>query len=839
MNRRRSWGTLDAYELVVLRTPPGKKVPESARPDRTEPEARKRGPRWRRFAWRRRGPSELAAASAAEAGPAEDVEPAEEPAEAKPDEGTRRRTYEAPRWRREPPFEDLFGLALSGGGIRSATFNLGLIQGLHRLGLLQAFHYVATVSGGGYVAGFWSAWQGRTGGDRWGRFPDRPAREAEPREVRHLREFSNFLKPRLLLLSFETGRLVAALVGAIVPSVVGALAVLLVGLYVWLGAAWGLFSDRVVVAVGGLALLTLLVHFAWELLWSFRPEEPRARARRWYWAFAAAALLFAGLAYGALWNILPLPFEHLLRPVRSLDATGPVLRTLLAPTLAWLFAGALLLGVRVALSRFAGGDISGRVRSGALDRAIARVLLCAAGWMALSGVWTLGLLLAGMGVAGVLAAFGTGGAGGALFGWSRRLLGVGQHHKPSGGKLWPRARPQLVKLIGYVTLAAFASAGASLIVFLTDRFGSVGLGSGLAAALVVVGFTLLFFEPHENGFHAFYRARLVRAFLGASNVQAPPRAPHGATAECEGDDVLFDCLPNRPLHLVCCTANDLWGDPLPTLHRGGESATLSRLAFQIGNHWSRPKDLPRMPSLGDAMTASAAAFNSHMGGLSMQLGQGATFLLAALGLRLGLWLPSPASDPSALGLFMRWLDRVATRIGAWLPGRLFLRELLGFSSAGSAWVHLSDGAHFENLALYELVRRHCRFILLSDCGADPDRAFDDFGNAVRRVREDFGVEIRIDISPLRPDEHGLSRQPAVAGDIQYGPNDNGILIYVKPARIGNEPPDVVHYAGRNRRFPHETTLDQFYDEAQWESYRRLGQHVVDSALAVLREEWER
>ena len=70
-------------------------------------------------------------------------------------------------------------------------------------------------------------------------------------------------------------------------------------------------------------------------------------------------------------------------------------------------------------------------------------------------------------------------------------------------------------------------------------------------------------------------------------------------------------------------------------------------------------------------------------------------------------------------------------------------------------VHLSDGAHFENLGLYELVRRHCRYVILSDCTADPEVAFDDLGNAFRRIREDFGVEIEIDIDPLRPGPDGF------------------------------------------------------------------------------------
>ncbi len=106
-------------------------------------------------------------------------------------------------------------------------------------------------------------------------------------------------------------------------------------------------------------------------------------------------------------------------------------------------------------------------------------------------------------------------------------------------------------------------------------------------------------------------------------------------------------------------------------------------------------------------------------------------------------------------------------------------------------VHLSDGAHFENLALYELIRRHCRYVLVSDCGADPTVAFDDLGNALRRIREDFGVEISLDVSPLRPGPDGRSRQHVAVGTIHYSPTDRGILLYVKPSITGDEPPDVL------------------------------------------------
>jgi hypothetical protein len=123
---------------------------------------------------------------------------------------------------------------------------------------------------------------------------------------------------------------------------------------------------------------------------------------------------------------------------------------------------------------------------------------------------------------------------------------------------------------------------------------------------------------------------------------------------------------------------------------------------------------------------------------------------------------------------------------------------------------------------------------VSDCGADPEVAFDDLGNAVRRVREDFGVEIELDLDPLRPNAQGLSRQHVAVGVVHYDQtSDVGILIYLKPTLTGDEPTDILQYRTRNQQFPHESTVDQFYDEAQWESYRRLGEHAARTVFRFL------
>ena len=181
------------------------------------------------------------------------------------------------------PPRDLFGLALSGGGIRSATFNLGLLQGLHELGLLGSFDYLSTVSGGGYVGGFWTAWRSRKANTGRGNFPDvvGSGAESESAEIHHLREFSNFLSPRLGVLSFDIGRLIVAILSSTLPALFAALSVLLIGTLSWLALAWLLMGDVPGVSVIGpdgwsritFIVATAVTYTVFEVLWRKRGEK--------------------------------------------------------------------------------------------------------------------------------------------------------------------------------------------------------------------------------------------------------------------------------------------------------------------------------------------------------------------------------------------------------------------------------------------------------------------------------------------------------------------------------------------------------------------------------------
>jgi hypothetical protein len=386
-----------------------------------------------------------------------------------------------------------------------------------------------------------------------------------------------------------------------------------------------------------------------------------------------------------------------------------------------------------------------------------------------------------------------------------------------GTGLLARLKPMLPQIVAYLAVVLMVVSTVALIVAfnLSDFTYSPPLTMAIASALVIV-LSLFLFNPNEIGLHTFYRARLARAYLGASNLDPSARRK---TEERKDDDIrLGEIDPRAPFHLICCAANDLASRELGSLHRGACSAVLSRVGLTVANNCRFWRDELPAPSLSAAVTASAAAFNPLMGGMSKKLGPAVTFLMAAFNLRLGLWLPGVSRTEPITKLEQR------------LIGLPFFKEMFGLATADGRHVHLSDGGHFENMALYELIRRHCRFIIASDCGADPDVGFNDFGNVVRRVRADFGVDIQIDLSPLRPDAKGMSRQAVVAGDIHYPEGDTGILLLFKPSTTGNEPADVAQYQTRNHAFPHESTGDQFYDEAQWEAYRRLGEHVAHAAF---------
>jgi hypothetical protein len=167
------------------------------------------------------------------------------------------------------------------------------------------------------------------------------------------------------------------------------------------------------------------------------------------------------------------------------------------------------------------------------------------------------------------------------------------------------------------------------------------------------------------------------------------------------------------------------------------------------------------------------------------------------------------------------------------------KEFFRRGRAKDTLLNLSDGGHHENLGIYPLLKRRCKVIIASDAGADPKFEMENLANIQRKARIDLGINIGLDLSDLRPDPEnkGYSKAYFVKGTIYYPEKDEkgnkltGTLFYVKTTMLGNEPEDLLAYQRANPTFPDETTADQFFNEDQFESYRKLGElageHVCD------------
>ncbi len=803
-------------------------------------------------------------------------------------------------WIQDQP-EELVGLALSGGGIRSSTFNLGLLQGLHFLKLLPMFDYLSTVSGGGYIGSWWSAWRKRFADKNPTEsradlkvFPTKRPDQPEPDEVRHLREFSNFLAPRWGLFETEMWIALIAVMFGLGPTLLTGVVVLAIAQMCWLVTTTHLslpntFWVLPFVVVAPLAAVLFFAEEAWR---KNRKSDQSKTPSTTYFGTAGFALILSCLIsfYGPRWvessdfwmhphgvsqvstagtwaswlqhlgietslsrSKEPIPNTTTLTGEFKFAVGGnategnataasgtTTINANLSPSpqkLSWHFSARLfevpaiwlVVGLAISVLRVWVGSSLPREcaakHSPAVDRVLLRLLALGVVFVAAGLLWELGVVLYRGGHLGK-ASIGAAGSGG-LFALMRNWLAQLQSNQQKDTK-WDALKPYVPQLLAYVTVALmYALVVAAVMTFLKDS------PSNWMFAWFVCWLCIAFalhLDPSEFGLHKLYRDRLTRAFLGASHPNAFDTETNSFVARKnrytdvrQNDDLPLTDLKSvkAPLHLVCCTANHLSGDQLSTLSRGARSAVLSCCGLSIGDRWAERPEI----SLGDAVTASAAAFNSLMGGVSIKLGPAVGFLMSVLNLRLGIWVASPGS---------------AKPQPRWFRGLLFLHEMFGLSDSSDqskSHVHLSDAGQFENMALYELIRRHCRYIIVSDCGADPYSTFEDFGNAVRRIREDFGVDIDIDLDPLRPGSDGKSKQHVAVGTIRFDPNgkdfDVGVLIFFKPALTGDESSDVTNYRALNPAFPHESTGDQFYDEAQWESYRRLGAHSVMAALGFM------
>ena len=356
-------------------------------------------------------------------------------------------------------------------------------------------------------------------------------------------------------------------------------------------------------------------------------------------------------------------------------------------------------------------------------------------------------------------------------------------------------------------------------------------------------------DINEFGLNAFYRSRLVRCYLGATR-KPSERNPQRFTQFDDDDDLKLASLnkvaaPGDPLsgpfHIVNCALN-LGGSSDLALHTR-HSANFTLTPLRCGsNYQSRDEQGDKtsamemgfrstevfgssdgQPTLGQAISVSGAAASPNMGYHTSPV---VAFLMTLFNLRLGWWFPNPR---------LRDNDTPSP----WFSLRYLVMELFGGADDHSKFLAISDGGHFENLAAYELIKRRCKVIIISDGECDPNLQFEGLGTLIRMCEVDFKATIKIDVGSIR---HGSdskwSTNRCAVGKITYHDEycnviGTGTFIYFKASMTGHEGTGIQQYQSTHITFPHESTADQFYGEDQFESYRALGRDIATATLKLV------
>ncbi|NKE63315.1 hypothetical protein FXN61_43975 [Lentzea sp. PSKA42] len=681
------------------------------------------------------------------------------------------------------PEELRVGIALSGGGIRSAAFNLGALQALEERGILHKAEHLAAVSGGNYIASALAISAAHTdpefenGKPLWGR--------GSPEE-RYLRQHTDYLAPG------HVGKLwmaASVVYGFVVNYLPFALCMVIAGrLGGWLLALLGLrLSD---LRLNGLHL----------------PES---------------AVVQALLGCGALFLLVVLLLVSWRRQVKDGDpgnygdsrAEGYAARLLIG-------AGVVLVVLTLPVLAELYGDASTAALSWLFDES-PETFQTTTGRIMIALVWLVVSLL--------LAA--------AALVLSRRL----------------RARRLML------VLSSLAGAGLLLVPLLSslEHATREGIDSpadalGLSAYVVIVLGMAVFVHNRRYSMHLFYRERLNSAFALRRTKDEKERI---VAEPIDYPEKLYftDCEAangSRTPNLVVCCAVNLTTDDVP-VGRFAESFTFEtkRSGGPLFGYYPT-RDLEQrggLPgthlTLPSIMAVSGAALSPLMGRFTYPP---LRFLMALTNVRLGVWIKNPLhrtwqpdGEDDETAPRRGWLVRAARSIRAgWLePGALYvLREALGGAKSSHRYIYLTDGGHWENLGVVELLRRRCTHVLCFDASCDQAGDGLDIGRAIALARSELSVDIELDPRPVLPDAEGMSTQMAVLGVVSYPPPNDvqpAQLVYAKAVLTSAATWDLHAFKARDGRFPNHSTSQQMFTDEQFEAYRTLGHEAGKQAADLL------
>ena len=623
---------------------------------------------------------------------------------------------------------------------------------------------------------------------------------------------------------------------------------------------------HVLVIGGAMTLAALAINWRNGTLYTDIP--PKKGFKNWYVRYMKAALIytFAAFLAGATAGLL-LPLLEVL--ARTLDEQAlPYVAATILPPLGMLIMIAAFI-VEVGLN---GRQITEAEREW-WGRLSATLMIGAILWtLAMATVIYVPALFLSLGVPLRVAL---------TSGWlSATAFGViaGRKGRPEGGPSLSTIAtfmPMvfLIGLIGAISLVAAFLVNSPPPQFTTHPgeltgasgyfLGVVGttfssLAIPILGAYVIYWIANRFIDVNLFSLHAMYANRLVRCYVGASRPKPrwqtrwggihDPRVGGGAPSLIPSTDSKLDPLPDRdpnpatgfdltddiplydfrigksndrdyygPYLLFNTTLNLVAGGELAWRDRKGESFVMT--PRHCGSKSLGYADLDATTrenlTLGRAITISGASIDPNM---KYYQSAALSAFLTIFNARLGFWIRNP--------LFTPW-NADSPKMG----DRLWV-ELFGETDGTDEYVHLSDGGHFENLGVYELIRRRCRYVIILDSGEDADASNDNLSELIRLCRIDFGIGIELDTRPLQaigPDK--LTSAHVVVGRIRYDDVDSGqmpgTLIYVKISLTGDEPPDLQKYAKADPRFPHHPAdLRQTFSEEQFECYRALGEHMA-------------
>jgi hypothetical protein len=749
-------------------------------------------------------------------------------------------TVEGPRDPPPPLREEPYGICLSGGGVRSASYCLGVLQEMTRHGMLhhtenddRAADFLASVSGGSYIAG---AFAMINRGEYPKEPPDRSDRRAGSKptispgslpafapkspEERYLRDHMRYLTHGFGGIFGLVWRLVA-------------------------GISWNFVI--LILAVGALSV---------PLGWIYGAAVPSLRAHcsdgcgfhhfdfpGWFF-WVAIGLGLAALAVAMAW-------------VAHQWQKEGVRRTLAGISLACLAAGVLWLLAVVAVPLLLEW-IRTSVGVHAVNHRLVPSNNSTATIGAVSGAGAL--------ASGLTAIFGARALRTAQVVWSKVPAGDKQTIGNRAKTLLLKARVPLLNLLAMliapVTIAAIVVLG--LHVGSLYRPFTLGASGTIAFVAWLGGVGLLclawrFGDLNSWSMHPFYRERLSAAFAlkrfkaceevwSPTSIVEDDRLIDATRRPYDPEYLISESQPDLfPELIICAAANVSKYGATPT-KAPVTSFVLSRrdIGGPVIGAWpalTYEAVLDKMPKLKRNLTQPAAVAMSGAS-ISPEMGRMTRaplrFLLTMLNIRLGLWIPNP-------NRLAEFAVRNEPHVRHPRPGLTYLlREMFGKDNPESKFLYVTDGGHYENLGLVELLRRHCRYVWCVDASGEQQDTFSTIAGAVALAFSDLGCRIEIDpakdmapVPAITKARAAKNLRPVVkrtfsVGTIYYDPNDLtdiGRLVIIKTGVPDDAPDDVSDfYENDKKSFPCDSTLDQLYTADRFDAYRSLGVFGAHEAL---------